>query len=187
MAGGDPSGGLRPSAAPIAAGAGVGLGTLILLLGHWVTPLEGGPLLRSYADPVWGTAVPTACAGETGPHIRMGMTFTEDDCARMLAERHGRLFRALGACVTAPVLPREALALASLADNVGVGAVCRSETVRMINRGVPGSEWCKRIELYVYAGDRDCRTDRSCIGITQHRRPAERALCEGRIAPPKAG
>jgi GH24 family phage-related lysozyme (muramidase) len=31
-----------------------------------------GEVLGSYADPVHGWRVPTACYGQTGPHIRMG-------------------------------------------------------------------------------------------------------------------
>lgn len=47
-----------------------GAGVLAIAAGFIV--VHEGEVLGSYADPVHGWRVPTACYGQTGPHIRMG-------------------------------------------------------------------------------------------------------------------
>lgn len=80
-----------------------------------------GLVLRSYADPAWGWAVPTACMGDTGPHIKRGMTFTESQCLDMLDARLQRTWGALTTrCIHAgaELSIHEALAVLSWTDNV---------------------------------------------------------------------
>lgn len=161
---------------------------------------EEGLVLPSYADPVWGWDVPTACAGDTGPHIKRGMTFTVEQCLEMLNARHVKTWNALAPHITGEITLGGALALTSLADNVGVSAVRSSTMVRQINQGVPESIWCRQfteayarytpIDLpigngenaivapigWVVARGRSCRESRNCRGIVP-RREREQAMC----------
>lgn len=174
------------SKAPIGAGAGVGIVALVGLLGLFVTPHEGVEL-KSYADPVWGVAVPTACVGETGKHIRMGQTFTLEQCLGMLGERHKRLIVEIDKCVRVPIAVHEAVAILSMADNIGAPKICASTLVRQVNAGAPPAVWCEQIPLWRNAGGRDCRRrENNCYGLIT-RRDAERAMCLGQLTLPTSG
>lgn len=172
--------------ANIGKGAGIGVVALLAALGAFVVPLEG-LRLESYADPVWGASLPTACAGDTGPHIRMGQTFTESECYAMLAARHRVLAARLGRCVAADVPANVAVSVLSLGDNVGAQAVCDSTLVRMINQGAVPLEYCAQFDRWVYAAGRDCRIKGSNCGGLVKRRATERAMCEGRMLVEVAG
>lgn len=134
-----------------------------------------GLVLRSYADPAWGWAVPTACMGDTGPHIQRGMTFTESQCFDMLDARLQRTWDALIArCIHAgaELSIHEALALLSWTDNVGVGAACGSTLMRQLNAGEPGEVWCPQMYRWVYA-------NKKVLAGLQNRREREVRVCLG--------
>lgn len=148
-----------------------------------IAVINEGVILHSYADPVWGWSVPTACAGDTGPQIKRGMTFTLDECMAMLHERAPKIWAVLENCVQGDIRVNEAAAMVSLADNVGTGLVCSSTMVRLHNQGRPASEWCAQFDRWVFVGGQDCRkTGSKCPGIVT-RRQRERALCEGVTVP----
>ena len=173
----------QPAKAPLGKGAGVTLAVLVAVLGWFVVP-EEGIVLETYPDPVHGVALPTACIGETGPHIRMGQKFTLGECMEMLRARHERLIVAVGRCVRVPVTTHEAVAILSMSDNLGVGAICGSTMVRQINAGAPASTWCEQIPRWHFAGGRDCWVRSSnCSGLVK-RRERERAMCLGDITLP---
>ena len=131
-----------------------------------------GVVPYTYADPVWGWSVPTACAGETGPHIRRGQTFTVAECMAMLDRRLVADWPKVERCIQQPLRVNEAVAVASLAHNVGTSAVCKSTMVRQINAGEPASVWCAQFDRWIYANGQAVR------GLVR-RRAAERAVCEG--------
>ena len=141
---------------------------------------EEGVVLESYADPVHGWNVPTACAGDTGPHIRRGMIFTMDECMQMMGVRHQKLWNTVEKCITHDVYPHEAVAILSLADNVGAKAVCSSTLVSQLNSGLPPQVWCAQFPRWVYAGGKDCRVKaNNCRGLVLRRERAQ-MICEGR-------
>lgn len=169
--------------------------------GH--TASEEGLLPRVHADPVWGWSVPTACGGQTGPNIQRGMEFSIEECLAMIDARLGPTWRSVASAITGEITLGGALALTSLADNVGVGAVRNSTMVRQINAGVPESVWCRQFTEatarytpyplpvrkdgvgsvtapigWVVAGGRNCRDpqSRQCAGIVG-RREREQAMC----------
>lgn len=156
---------------------GGSLAAVAALFGSMAVVNEG-VVLHSYADPVWGWKVPTACAGETGPHIQKGMTFTMDECMAMLGKRAPKIWSVLENCVQGDIRVNEAAALVSLADSVGTSPVCASTMVRLHNEGQPASVWCAQFDRWHYAGGLDCRTAWQCSGIID-RRKRERAVCEG--------
>lgn len=156
-------------------------GAIALAVGFIAT--HEGEVLGSYADPVHGWRVPTACYGQTGPGIRPGQLFTRDECRAMLDDSARQKALELDRCITADMQDHAAAAVLSLAYNVGTGTVCRSTLVRQINAGAPPDLYCEQFTRWVYAGGRDCRDPRSgCRGIAK-RREEERALCLGNYSP----
>lgn len=79
--------------------------------------------------------IPTACFGETHG-IRMGDTFTPEQCADMLATRLERDYGpAVDRCITHPLPPNRKAAYTSITYNIGAGAFCASSVARRENAG----------------------------------------------------
>lgn len=90
----------------------------------------------AYLDPV---GIPTACFGET-KNVRMGQTFTLEECKAMLAASLLEADQAIERCVKVPLPPAREAALISFTYNVGGGAFCSSTLVRKLNAGdTPGA------------------------------------------------
>lgn len=160
----------RKGVAGVAAGIVIAAGFLIV---------HEGEVLGSYADPVHGWRVPTACYGQTGPHIRMGQVFSRAECRAMLDAELVSKAQQLDRCITRPLPDHSAAAVLSLAYNAGTSAVCGSTMVRQINQGAPPAVYCEQLSRWVYAGGRDCRNPaNNCRGIVK-RRADERTLCLG--------
>lgn len=142
---------------------------------------EEGFKTDAYPDPVHGWNVPTACAGDTGPHIQRGMVFTREACLNMMSARHQKLWRTVEKCLRQDVYPHQAIAILSLADNAGAGAVCGSTMLSQLNAGLPPEVWCKQFSRWVYAKGKDCRiASNNCRGIVLRRERAQ-MMCEGRL------
>ena len=125
-----------------------------------------GVVLRTYADPINKI---TACTGHTGPELRMGQTFTKEQCETML---YGDLLKHAEAlnCIKTPLADNQKAAFLSFAFNVGNGAFCKSTLVRKANAGdLMGA--CAELSRWVMAGGRELP------GLVK-RRAAERQLCE---------
>lgn len=156
----------------------VGGGGVVALAAALLVANEG-VVLRTYADPVWGERVPTACVGETGPHIRMGQTFTHEQCMQMLGKRVELSWSRIERCLQRPVPVNVAVSLVDLGYNVGEQAVCSSTLVRQINAGQPPAVYCEQFRRWVFVGGQDCRAPNSkCRGIVTRREHA-RAVCLG--------
>lgn len=155
----------KKSAAAIAALVIAGSGAFIA--GH------EGTVLRSYADPAWGWKVPTACSGETGPHIRPGMTFTMEQCLSMLDKRIAKEWAAVQPCIKAPISVNEGVAIVSWSYNVGSGAACSSTLMRRLNAGEPPAAWCAELKRWTRANGK------VLPGLVK-RRDAEYAVCMGK-------
>ena len=125
-----------------------------------------GVVLRTYADPINKI---TACTGHTGPELRMGQTFTKEQCETML---YGDLLKHADAlnCIKTPLADNQKAAFLSFAFNVGNGAFCKSTLARKANAGdLIGA--CAELSRWVMAGGRELP------GLVK-RRAAERQLCE---------
>nr|WP_314710473.1 lysozyme [uncultured Comamonas sp.] len=126
-----------------------------------------GTVLRTYRDPI---GIITACTGHTGPELRMGQTFTRQQCEQMLYQDLVQHADALG-CITQPLTDGQRAAFLSFAFNVGEGAFCKSTLVRKANAGdLQGA--CAELSRWTYAGGKQLP------GLVQ-RRAAERQMCEG--------
>ena len=144
--------------------AKIGAGATALVLP--VVMLYEGTVLRTYADPINKI---TACTGHTGPELRMGQTFTRDQCEAMLYADLLKHADALD-CIKTPLADNQKAAFLSFAFNVGNGAFCKSTLVRKANAGdITGA--CAELSRWVMAGGRELP------GLVK-RRAAERQLCE---------
>ena len=144
--------------------AKIGAGAVALVLP--VVMLYEGTVLRTYKDPV---SILTACTGHTGPELRMGQTFTKEQCETML---YGDLLKHADAlnCIKTPLTDNQKAAFLSFAFNVGNGAFCKSTLARKANAGdLMGA--CAELSRWVMAGGRELP------GLVK-RRAAERQLCE---------
>ena len=129
-----------------------------------------GTLLRSYRDPV---GIVTACTGHTGPELKMGQTYTRQQCEDMLYKDLAQHADAL-ACIRQPLTDGQRAAFVSFAFNVGEGAFCGSTLVRKANAGdFDGA--CAELSRWTYAGGKQLP------GLIK-RRAAERQLCEAGLA-----
>lgn len=130
-----------------------------------------GYVPHTYADAV---DVPTACYGHTGADVVPGETYTLAECRALLDQDVREHLDGIMACIDAELPSHEWAALASLAYNVGVGAVCDSTIARMIRRGEPASVWCEQFDRWVWAGGR------KLPGLIK-RRAGEKMLCLGLV------
>ena len=129
-----------------------------------------GTVLRSYRDPV---GIVTACTGHTGPELKMGQTYTRQQCEDMLYKDLAKHADAL-ACVSQPLTDGQRAAFVSFAFNVGEGAFCGSTLVRKANAGdIDGA--CAELSRWIYA------KGKQLPGLIK-RRAAERQLCEAGLA-----
>lgn len=132
-----------------------------------VKHVSGKQYLKAYLDAV---GVATACDGIATKDIRLGQTYTEAQCATML-ERE-LIVHAEGVIKCIPGVygrTNQAIAIVSLAYNVGVSMVCKSSIARFWNAG----QWragCDFFPRYKFAGGR------VLPGLVA-RRARERAIC----------
>jgi lysozyme len=120
-----------------------------------------------YRDPV---GIPTACAGHTGPEVKVGRVYTDAECADLLAAdllRHGM---EIDRCMKVDPPPEVRAAFTSFAFNVGSAKFCGSTMAAKLNAGDAAGA-CAELSRWIYAGGR------KLPGLVK-RRAAERALCE---------
>ena len=129
-----------------------------------------GTVFSTYRDPV---GIVTACTGHTGPELKMGQTYTREQCEEMLYKDLAKHADALS-CVRTPLTDGQRAAFLSFAFNVGDDAFCRSTLVRKANAGdIDGA--CAELSRWTYAGGKQLP------GLVK-RRAAERQLCEAGLA-----
>ncbi len=129
-----------------------------------------GTVFSTYRDPV---GIITACTGHTGPELKMGQTYTREQCEEMLYKDLAKHASALS-CVRAPLTDGQRAAFLSFAFNVGDDAFCRSTLVRKANSGdINGA--CAELSRWTYA------SGKLLPGLVR-RRAAERQLCEAGLA-----
>ena len=129
--------------------------------------VSGKQYLKAYLDAI---GVATACDGIATKDIKLGQTYTEAQCTTML-ERE-LIAHAEGVIKCIPGIygrTNQAVAIVSLAYNVGVSMVCKSSIARFWNAG----QWragCDFFPRYKFAGGR------VLPGLVA-RRARERAIC----------
>jgi lysozyme len=148
----------------VATGAAV-----IALVSAFVLKYEGSRN-EAYWDP-WGK-VWTICEGHTGPDVKQGTVYTNDQCEAIrqkdIAIARGHVNR----CLPMPKLVQIESALTDAAYNLGPQVVCGSTLqARALANDWPAA--CAELSRWDKAGGR------VLPGLTR-RRTDERGLCEGR-------
>lgn len=126
-------------AAGLTAGGAVG-GAIL------VAPSEG-LVLGTYQD-VGG--VITSCYGHTGPELKMGMTFTRDQCDQQLADDLKKHNKELMKLVKVPLNTYQEAALTSFTYNVGIGNVKSSTLLKLLNNK-QYKQACEQLVNWSYA------------------------------------
>ena len=145
---------------------GGSVAAVLMAAAAFIAPWEG-EVDHVYYDVV---NVATWCVGHTGSDPVPGKRYTPAECNALLVSDIGKAYAGISGCVHRAVTPNQAVALLSLTFNAGVGAICRSTLVRMLNAGEPPAQWCKQILRWDKAGGRKIK------GLTR-RREAEHRLC----------
>lgn len=139
--------------------AGLGLSTAAALGGGYlIYPWEGSVtnkdgLHTAYRDPI---GIVTACYGMTGTDlygrkIEMGMTYTEEECTKMLAQTIDKFEKELDARVKVGYASVwQKAALISFVYNVGQGNLQTSTLLRKLNSGDHEGA-CEQLTRWVYA------------------------------------
>lgn len=113
----------------IVAGVVVAAASLLTFVSGWE-----GESLPVYADKLAG-GLPTVCNGHTGPDVKLGDVWTPEQCAATLHKdvvKHGQ---GILSCFPVAVNQHEYEAYASLAFNLGIGAVCNSSIPQKLKEG----------------------------------------------------
>ncbi|HCU64560.1 MAG TPA: glycosyl hydrolase [Rheinheimera sp.] len=92
-------------------------GALSLSAAFLIVPSEG-EVRKVYLDPA---RILTSCFGHTGPELRMGQTFTEEECLNQLVADLHKHDRQLRSVVKVPLSEGEHAAYLSFIYNVGYG------------------------------------------------------------------
>lgn len=122
---------------------------------------------KAYRDIV---GVPTVCYGETRG-VKMGDTYTKEQCIAMLEKGVGEFYTKLQPCMTNPNIPVGVQAsMLELAYNVGTAPVCKSTMMRLANQG-KFKEACNELGKWVKAGGRTVR------GLENRRADSKVNLC----------
>lgn len=116
------------------------------------------------------------CYGETAGNVKLGDTFTHEECIGFLRKSAEKHAKAILPCIPAGLPDRTAAAFYDFGYNIGSAGFCRSSVSRKAMAGdLRGA--CRSISLYVYSAGKDCRVKANkCGGITR-RRADETALC----------
>lgn len=117
--------------------AGVGLAAFGTLTASFLALATSGLLktedlrTQAYRDMV---GVPTVCVGETRG-VKMGDSYTREQCIAMLQKRIAEFDTALGRCIKVELPEVTRVAILKWAYNVGLGGACGSTVVRQLNTG----------------------------------------------------
>ena len=133
----------------IAAFIAAGLSAPAAFFVYDVTVPSEGVELQVYLDPV---SLPTVCVGRMDRKLKLGQTFTLDECMEMLAEDWKKHQAQLDSVVKVPYKSEwQKEALTDFTFNVGIGNVQSSTLIRLLNQG-KHVEACQQLSRWVKAG-----------------------------------
>ena len=133
----------------IAAFIAAGLSAPAAFFVYDVTVPSEGVDLQVYLDPV---SLPTVCVGRMDRKLKLGQTFTLDECMEMLAEDWKKHQDQLDKIVKVPYKSDwQQQALTDFTFNVGIGNVQSSTLIRLLNQG-KHVEACQQLSRWVKAG-----------------------------------
>lgn len=137
--------------------------------GYLIAPNEG-KVNATYIDPV---GIATSCYGHTGPELKLGQKFTDDQCLDQLAKDLSSHDKQMMNLVRVPLTDYQHAAFLSFTYNVGVGNFKSSTMLRKLNsKDYEGA--CEELSKWVYAKKQKLN------GLVT-RRQQEKAVCMGEV------
>lgn len=107
-----------------------------------------------YLDPV---GLPTVCVGRMDKKLKLGQSFTLDECMEMFAEDWKKHQRQLDSVVKVPYASEwQKEALTDFTFNVGIGNVRSSTLIKLLNQN-KHVEACRQLTRWVKAGGKTLR------------------------------
>ncbi|AEX65840.1 putative lysozyme [Pseudomonas phage Bf7] len=136
---------------------------------------EEGTVNRAYLDSI---GKPTICTGHTGPEVRLGLVYSDAQCAELLRTDANSAAAAVKRTIKVPLYQYEFDALVSFCFNVGNTNCTTSTMFKLINQG-RYDEAGPQLLRWRYAGGKDCSVRaNNCYGVYT-RRHNEYALWQG--------
>lgn len=127
---------------------GAGLGSALAISGAWLIAPSEGLVTKTYLDPV---NIITSCRGHTGPELKLGQTFTIDQCDKVFAEDLIKHDKQLMSVVKVPFKSDyQHAAMLSFVYNVGIGNFSSSTMLKRLNAGDHKGS-CQELTKWVYA------------------------------------
>lgn len=134
-----------------------------------VAPSEGYRS-NTYLDPV---GIITSCIGHTSSSLKLGQSFTEEECLDQFAEDLDEADEDVSSVIHVPLTLWQRAALISFTYNVGVGNLERSTLAKTFNQK-QYNQGCDMLLDWVYAKKKKLK------GLEQ-RRELERSMCLGQM------
>lgn len=133
----------------IAAFIAAGLSAPAAFFVYEVTVPAEGVELQVYLDPV---NLPTVCVGRMDKKLKLGQTFTLEECMKMLADDWKKHQAQLDSVVKVPYKSEwQKEALTDFTFNVGIGNVKSSTLIKLVNQGRHKAA-CEQLSKWVKAG-----------------------------------
>lgn len=142
-----------------------GLSSALATSGVFIAKHEG-LVLGTYLDPV---GILTSCYGHTGPELKLGQKFSEDQCLEQLSKDLSKHNNEMSRHIKVPLSAEEHAAYLSFTYNVGVGNFKSSTLLKLLNKG-QRVEACEQLTRWVFAKGKKLR------GLV-NRREDEKTLC----------
>lgn len=146
--------------------AALGLCSAVALSGALLIAPHEGKVNEVYLDPA---QILTSCFGHTGPELRLGQTFTDEQCLDQLVVDLHKHDRQLRSAVKVPLSEGEHAAYLSFVYNVGIGKFRQSTALAKLNAG-RRIEACHELMRWIYANGK-------VLSGLRTRREAERKVC----------
>lgn len=127
---------------------GVGLGSALALAGSFLIAPSEGLVTKTYLDPV---NILTSCRGHVGPELKLGQTFTVDQCDKVFADDLIKHDKQLMSVVKVPFKSDyQHAAMLSFVYNAGIGNFSSSTMLKKLNaKDYVGS--CEELTKWIYA------------------------------------
>lgn len=155
----------------IAAFITAGLSAPVAFFVYDVTVPSEGVELQVYLDPV---NLPTVCVGRMDKKLKLGQSFTLDECMKMLAEDWKKHQYQLDRVVKVPYKSVwQQQALIDFTFNLGIGNVQSSTLIKLLNQG-KHAEACQQLSRWIKAGGK------TLAGLVK-RRDKEFSYCLGEL------
>lgn len=121
----------------------------IALAGSFLIAPSEGLVNKTYLDPI---GIITSCRGHTGPELKLGQTFTADQCDKVFADDLVKHDRQLMSVVKVPFKSDyQHAAMLSFVYNAGIGNFSSSTMLKKLNaRDYDRS--CQELTKWIYAG-----------------------------------